>query len=247
MWPTKGPRWSQDHPGPEPRAPRRNRPRVLRSEAAGWAGAGRAVAPRPRSGRLRWGGRAAEAPAQARRALTSPRGRAWAAAALRLAAAEAGAGSGEGGPRRTAARPGTEPTTPPQRRRRHRRPRFQDGRPGRGHLATASASASGARLAAAAALGGRAGVAGVSLPPPAPQGGDARRVRAGGSPRPWAPTPPAGVVGAPPPSRRFSAISLSSGRPPGSRTPTLSRTLSSTGPRTSGRKGVRRSREDSPS
>ena len=52
--PTKSPSWPQDHPGPEPRAPRRNRPQVPRTEAPGPGPSnGRSNGDKPRGGPVR--------------------------------------------------------------------------------------------------------------------------------------------------------------------------------------------------
>lgn len=182
--PSKPPSWPEEHPGPEPRAPRRNRPQVPRTEAPGRApraadraGTSLATAPCPPRGPAPAERTRGRSPGSGpRRALTSPRRRAWAAAALRLAVVEAGAGKEERGPRRRAS---------PRRDRGHRTaaapPPPQLARwlfAGRGRLIPASDS--GAPRSGAAALAGRAVVACVSLPPPTPLGPERPRVRSGG-------------------------------------------------------------------
>ena len=137
--------------------------------------------PARRSGRLRRGGRAAEAPAQARGAC-SPL-----PVAARGPPPRSGSpcsrpeqGAGEWGPRRRVA-PRRDRAHPDCHRCRRCRRRlcFQDGRSkGRGHPRfrfRGAVSLGGV----ATALGGRADVACVSLPPPAPGSGNSRRMGSG--------------------------------------------------------------------
>lgn len=141
--PTKSPSWPEEHPGPEPRAPRRNRPQVPAGSSSRQGPLARRIERqqalrRPRAlgaGRLQRGGRAAEAPVQAR-AARSP-----------LPVAARGPPPRSGSPwsrpeqgRKSVARAGeprcagSEPTAPPPRRRRLS---LQDGRSrgGRGECA----------------------------------------------------------------------------------------------------------------
>ena len=204
--------------------------------AADRAGTSLATAPCPPRGPAPEGRTRGQSPGSSpRRALTSPRRRVWAAAALRLAVVEAGAGKEERGPRRTAS---------PRRDRGHRTaaapPPPQLARwpfAGRGRLIPASDS--GAPRSGAAALAGRADVACVSLPPPAPHGRERPRVRTEGQLRGAGPkggrsarahwrAAPQGVRGGVGPlvsqeiwsggqgtAKRPSALTLSGGRPQG--------------------------------
>lgn len=260
LWPAEGPSWRQDRLGPEPRAPRRNGPRVRRMDSPdrphspcpplGLAPEGRTCGGGPGTGR--------------RRALTSPRRRAWAAAALRLAVVEAGAGSGEWGPRRRAAplrdrahRTAAAPLPPqlprwPLAGRGHPRFRFRcaarwggcsrrPGGPGRRLAAAPDAPPRG--TGGACALAGSSDGAGPeerksalarwqAAPGGGPRGGENQRVRARRHLHGLRPHVPRPVwSGYHCPPGPASAMSLSSGRPGGPRPPPRTLPFPRPGPR----------------
>lgn len=185
--PPTPPSWPEEQPARSPGRPAvtdlRFRARRLPAgapRAADRAGTSLATAPCPPRGPAPAGRTRGRSPGSGpRRALTSPRRRAWAAAALRLAVVEAGAGKEARGPRRRAA-----PRRDGGRRTAAAPPPPQPARwpfAGRGRLIPASGS--GAPRSGAAALAGPADVACVSLPPPALRGRERLRVRTGERPR----------------------------------------------------------------